>query len=141
MSLNGLVIAGDRETGEEYLAEIVDGLPHGHDPPPRPIVRVLRVVRYPNQRAIMEQDVATEFPPIGEGTLCRLDVHRAPTAAEKSLLELSAEDALGMALKRAMEDAKSDAERDILRRHADGQYGRKRALLTFHASDIAFLQS
>ena len=134
-----LLIAGDRETGEEYLARVVDDAPHGHDPPPRPIVQVLRVVRYPDQRAIADPDVAMEFPAIGAGTMCRLESMRDPTAEECALSALSPEESVRMAIIRAMDEARNEAERDILRRHAAGQYGRARVLVTFHSSDISYL--
>ena len=134
-----LIIAGDLENGDEYLSEIVDDLPHGHDPTPRPIVRVLRAARYPNQRAITDPDIPMEFPAIEAGTLCRLEVLRKPTDEERALLNMSAEEALGKALNQAMEEARNEEERDILRRHAAGQFGRRRVLVTFLSSDIAYL--
>ena len=138
--MNHLVIAGDAETGEEYLARIVDDRAHGHDPPPRPIVEVLRVVRYPNQRAIADQDVPMEFPAIGAGTLCRLDVIREPAEEERALFARSPEEAMALAIQRAMEEARNDGERAILSRHAAGEFGRRRLIVAFLPSDIEYLQ-
>ena len=136
-----MMIAGDRETGEEYLARVVDDRAHGHDPPPRPIVEVLRTVRYPDQRAIADPEVAMEFPAIGAGTLCRLDALREPTAEECALFALSPEEALGKAISRAMDEARSEEEKEILIRHAAGQYGRRRVLVTFSSYDISYLEN
>ena len=134
------MIAGDRESGEEYLARIVDGEAHGHDPPPRPIVMILRAVRYPNQRAFAYADRPMELPAIGAGTLCRLDILREPTEAERALLSITEAEALGRAIRRAMRETDSEGEREILRRHAKGEIGRGRVMVTFHPSDIADLK-
>ena len=139
-SENKLVIAGDRETGEEYLARIVDGEAHGHDPPPNPIVEILRAVRYPNQRAIADKHVAVEFPAIGAGTLCRMGVIREPADGERALLAISAEDALQRAVRRAIMETDNEEERDILSRHVAGETGRGRVIVTFLPSDLEYLK-
>ena len=135
-----MIIAGDRETGEEYLARIVDDRAHGHDPPPRPIVQILRVIRYPNQRAIAHPEITMEFPPIASGTMCRMDVIREATEEERALFAHSPEEADAMARSRAMASARSEQERDILRRHAAGEYGRRRVIVKFSSYDIDYLQ-
>ena len=134
------VIAGDRESGEEYLAQVADDMAHGHDPPPRPIVLILRAVRYPNQRAFAHPDRPMELPAIGAGTLCRLEILREPTEAERALLFMTEAEALGRAIRRAMRETDSEGEREILRRHANGEIGRRRVIVTFHPSDIDYLQ-
>ena len=139
--MNDLVIAGDRESGEEYLARIVDGDAHGHDPPPRPIVMILRAVRYPNQRAFAHPDRPMELPAIRAGTLCRMEILREPTEAERALLFMMEADALGRAIRKAMRETDSEGEREILRRHAKGEIGRGRVMLTFRKSDIDWLKS
>lgn len=134
------VIAGDRESGEEYLARIVDGEAHGHDPPPRPIVLILRAVRYPNQRAFAHPDRPMELPAIGAGTLCRMEILRDAADEEAALLALPEGEALGRAIRRAIAETDSEGEREILRRHANGEIGRGRVMVTFHPSDIAYLK-
>lgn len=138
--MNDLVIAGDRESGEEYLARIVDGEAHGHDPPPRPIVMILRAARYPNQRAFAHPDRAMELPAIGAGTLCRLEIIREPTDDEQALLSMTEAEALGLSIRRAMRETDSEGEREILRRHAQGDVRRGRVMVTFRKSDIDYLQ-
>ena len=133
-----IVIAGDAETGEEYLARIVDDGAHGHDPPPRPIVQILRMVRYPNQRAIAHPETVAERPAIEAGTMCRMDALREPTKRERARLNLTADEARSMALVRAIDETESEEEREILRRHAAGEYGRRRVIITFTKSDLEY---
>ena len=137
MTKPALVIAGDEETGEEYLAELLDDSPRGHDPAPNPIVRILRVVRYPNQRAIAHPEIATEFPAIEFGTILRMQVLREPP---KGLQEIIAsqgssskdyECSMRGAIKQAIREARSEEERSILYRHLSGDFRRKRAFVRF----------
>ena len=135
-----LTVAGDRETGEEYLAEILDDLAHGHSPRPRPIVRVLRCARYPDQRCIAHPDIPLDLPAIPAGTVCRLNVIREAGEGDRALLALSAEEAANRAIDRAILDTESEAEREILLRHREGDVRRKRIMITFSESDLEFLQ-
>lgn len=139
-SEKNLVIAGDRETGEEYLAQLVDGDAHGHDPPPRPIVLILRAVRYPNQRAFAHPDRAVELPALGAGIMCRMEILRDAADKEAALLALPEGEALGRAIRRAIAETDSEEEKDILRRHAEGDVRRGRVVLTFHPSDLEYLR-
>lgn len=134
------MIAGDRETGEEYLGEVLDDSEHGHSPKPRPIVRVLRAVRYPDQRCIAHPDIALELPPIPAGTACRLEILRPAGADELRLMDISPGDAVSRAITRAMDSAQSGAEREILARHAAGEHGRRRVMITFSDADLDFLR-
>ena len=139
--MRGLIIAGDRETGEEYLARIVDGEAHGHDPPPNPIVEILRAVKYPHQHAIAHPETAAERPAIVAGALCRMAVIREPADGERALLGMSAEEALQRAIRRAIMETDNEEEREILRRHSAGETGRGRVILTFLPIDIQYLKS
>lgn len=131
MSQRRLVIAGDSETGEEYLAELLDDSPRGHDPPPNPIVRILRVARYPNQRAIAQPEVAMEFPPVEFGTILRMAALRQAEEAGQAGTKAAYDESLRAALAQAMEDARTDAERAILTRHQSGDFRRKRVFIQF----------
>lgn len=140
MDKEKLVIAGDLESGEEYLARIVDGDAHGHDPPPRPIVLILRAVRYPNQRAFAHPDRAVELPALGTGIMCRMEILRDAADEEAAMLALPEGEALGRAIRRAIAETDSDEEKDILRRHAEGDVRRRRVVLTFRQSDVDYLK-
>ena len=114
-----LLIAGMRETGEEYLCQLLDADARGHDPTPSPIVRVLATLRYPRQRAIMQPETAHEIPPLPAGLICRLPALRMPGPEELALEGRHAE-SLAAALSRALAEAGSEEEMEILRRHAAG---------------------
>lgn len=137
MTAPRLVIAGDEETGEMYLAELLDDDPRGHDPPPRPIVRILRVARYPNQRAIAHPDTAMEFPTIEYGTILRMQVLREPPKglqeiiASKGSSSKDYECSLRGSIRQAIREARSDEERSILYRHLSGDFRRKRVFIRF----------
>lgn len=135
-----LTVAGDRETGEEYIAEILDDLAHGHSPKPRPIVRVLRCLRYPDQRCIAHPDTALELPAIPAGTVCRLDVIREAGEEEKTLLGLTPGEAEARALDAALDACRIPAEREILLRHRAGEARRRRVFITFSQGDLEYLQ-
>lgn len=126
-----LLIAGMRETGEEYLCQLLDAGARGHDPPPSPIVRVLATLRYPRQRAIMQPETAHEIPPLGAGMICRLPALRAlgPEEAERALLGIGFPP--GQALDAAIREAGSEAEREILLRHRAGILSRSQRAVAF----------
>ena len=135
-----LVIAGDGETGEEYLAELLDDSAHGHSPKPRPIVRLLRCARYPDQRCIAHPEIPLELPAIAAGTVCRLGVIREAGEGDRTLLDIPAEEAALRAIDRAAMETDSPAEQEILLRHRAGEARRKRIMITFSDGDLEFLQ-
>ena len=117
-----LILAGDPDLEDIYLCEIVRPADHLA---PNPLVRVLRVLRYPIQHAIMLPDVVNENAPIPEGTVCRLTAlgeasseGLALTYAESQ--RLSAEEYLRRA---------PPGEAEIVRRHLRGEYGKKRVVV------------
>lgn len=117
-----LILAGDPDLEDIYLCEIVRPADHLA---PNPLVRVLRVIRYPIQHAIMLPDVVNENAPIREGTVCRLT----------ALGEASSEDltlSYAESLRKAQEEYISRAppeEQLIVRRHMRGIYGKKRVVI------------
>lgn len=129
-----LVVAGESGFGEEYLAEIVCDAPLGHDPIPNPIVRVLGILRYPDQRAIMPPNPAHEVPPLKNGLVCRLPVLRKAEAADKACLPT------GQAILQAIEDAATEQEAAILRRHLEQEPKGSRAVVTFTRFDLEYIE-
>lgn len=126
-----LLIAGVRETGEEYLCQLLDDGARGHDPPPSPIVRVLATLRYPRQRAIMQPETAHEIPPLGAGLICRLPALRA-LGPEEAARALDGEGfPPGQALEEAIREAGSEAEKEILLRHRAGSLARSQRVVSF----------
>lgn len=135
--MRSVIIAGDEETGEEYLAELLDDSPRGHDPTPNPIVRILRVVRYPNQRALAHPETAMEFPAVEFGTILRMQVLREPPKglqeiiASKGSSSKDYEYSMSGAIRQAIREARSEEERSILYRHLSGDFRRKRVFIRF----------
>lgn len=129
-----LVVAGDAELGDRYLAEIVNDAPLGHDPTPDPIVRIVGILRYPNQRAIMHPDRASEVAPLRNGLVCRLRVLRDAGAADVPAPDMVT------AILAAMDRARTEEERQILQRHLQGDIRGKRAVVVFTAPDLDFLR-
>ena len=130
-----LVICGRYDLGEEYLAELVNASRDRVHPGVNPIVKVLRVMRYPQQHAIYWPDVAIEIPPIREGAYVRLEVHRPATEDEARRFRTYA-DSLRWAQEHALDRAETEAEREILRRHLAGEYRRQRKARYFSAWEL-----
>ena len=132
MTEGDVLVSGVEETGEEYLAELLDDSGQGHKPKPHPIVRILRCIRWPRQRAINHLDAVTEIPPVAPGTVCRMAVIRAATEADKSA---SQEDAMEEALR----EARSEEERVILRRHQNGEIPPRLSVKILTPWDVDYL--
>ena len=133
-----LVIAGDAEHGDRYLARIIDDSARGHDPKPNPIVEIISILSYPAQRAISIPGVCHETPPLREGTICRLAVIEDPAGPGDYL---PYDQALRACQERALSEARSEGEREIIRRHMDGDVQGQRAVLTFKRHEILRLRS
>lgn len=125
-----LVIAGDPGFGDEYLARVVDARAHGHDPAPDPIVEIVRLLKYPAQRAIAPPHAAHEAPPLPAGCICRLPILRtAPdTVPDQDPLDA------------AIREARTEAEREILLRHREGVIRGRRAVMTYSRADLEWLR-
>lgn len=117
-----LILAGDPDLEDIYLCEIVRPADHLA---PNPLVRVLRVLRYPVQHAVLLKDVVNENAPIREGTVCRLTALGEPPAPPDGLTYAES-------LRNAQEEYISRAppeEQLIVRRHMRGIYGKKRVVI------------
>lgn len=132
-----LVIAGDEEHGDRYLARIIDDSARGHDPKPNPIVEIVTILSYPAQRSISIPGVCHETPPLREGTICRLAVMQDPAGPGDYL---PYDQALRACQERALSEARSEDEREIIRRHMGGDVRGIRAVLTFKRHDILRLR-
>ena len=123
------LIAGEKELGEEYLCELVRPRALCHGPRTSPTVRVLRILRYPRQHAIVWPDVPNEVRPLEGGRIYLLPGIRPATDEE---IERFAdwETSLSVTQAEALIDA-PPAEREILIRHRMGIYISRRVLHTF----------
>lgn len=138
--MDWLLIAGMVETGEEYLCQLLDYDARGHDPPPSPIVRVLAVLRWPRQRAIMHPENACEIPPLPTGMICRLPALRA-LGPREAALALGDGFPAGRALDEAIQNAGSDGERQILLRHRAGEISDAQRAVTYRDGEWQRIRS
>jgi hypothetical protein len=129
-----LVIAGDAEHGDRYLARMIDDSPRGHEPKPNPIVEIISILSYPMQRAISMPGVCHETPPLREGTYCRLEVLQDPAGPADAL---PFDQALRACQEQALSEARSEGEREIIRRHMDGDVRGQRAVVTFKRWEVS----
>ena len=122
-----LVVVQDPEIRDEYLAKIVRKIRPGTHAR-NPIVEILRILRYPIQRAVLWTDVSDEHPPLHEGDIVRMPVARAPR--EDDLRFSTYAESFSAAISAAM-TAASGEELAILWRHAGGQFRGRGAILHY----------
>lgn len=82
-----LVVIYSPEIRDEYLAAWIGLTGLGYDRHTLPASRILRMLRYPMQRAIIWPDVASENVPLPFGAVVRLPVIREATEADRQALE------------------------------------------------------
>ena len=125
--MNELITAGDPDLNDLYLCEIVRPADHLT---PNPLVRVLRILRYPIQHAIMHPESVNENVPIAAGTVCRLQeaLGNRQEALEK-LLSLTYAESQRLSAEEYMAHA-PPGEQEIIRRHLRGEYRKKRIVIS-----------
>ena len=82
-----LVVIHSPEIRDEYLAAFMGLTGLGYDPHTLPASRILRLLRYPVQRAIIWPDVPSENAPLPFGAVVRLPVLREATEQDRQALE------------------------------------------------------
>ena len=120
---NELILAGDPDLEDLYLCEVVKPADHLT---PNPLVRVLRILRYPIQHAIMLPDVVNENVPVPAGTVCRLTETEA--GGHEELLSLTYAESQRLSAEEYLRRA-PPGEAEIVRRHLRGEYGKKRVVV------------
>ena len=124
---NELILAGDPDLEDLYLCEVVKPADHLT---PNPLVKVLRILRYPIQHAIMLPDVVNENVPIEAGTVCRLEEtgNRDQGIDVEQLLSLTYAESQRLSAEEYLRRA-PPGEAEIVRRHLRGEYGKKRIVI------------
>ena len=142
MEQERLALVGDPETGEIYAAQVVDEEKRGHGPETLPMVRLIRVARYPDQRAIQDHTVTLERPALSYGTILRMAILKELSDEEReAFLSQSWKQSLRDALKQALREAKNEREKEIIRRHLDGQVWRERRVRSYTKEEIRVMQA
>ena len=113
-----------RDTGrlDVYCATVAKA--QADERKPNPLVRIVYIIRYPIQHAMIWPDVPNENPPLMAGELARLTFVRRCQGGEETRIHYDA--ALHIAQREALAGMASEAERVILRRHMAGQYRKRR---------------
>lgn len=126
--MNELITAGDPDLEDLYLCEIVRPADHLT---PNPLVKVLRILRYPIQHAIMLPDVVNENVPIAAGTVCRLEGigNRDQGIDVEQLLSLTYAESQRLSAEEYLRRA-PPGEAEIVRRHMRGEYRKKRIVIS-----------
>lgn len=112
-----IIVAGDRDFGEEYLAETVECRKDTDDR--NPVVRVRRCLRYPMQTAIADRTVVMERRPVEDGALVRLRALRMPTEYE---LRGGCDDGPAAAIRAMAAETENEEIHEILCRHLRGEF-------------------
>lgn len=142
MEQERFALVGDPETGEIYAAQVIDEEKRGHGEETLPMVRIIRVARYPDQRAIQDHDVTLERPALAYGTILRMRILRELSEEEReAFLSQSWKQSLRAAMKQALKDAQNEREREIIRRHLDGQVWRERRVRSYTREEIRIMQA
>jgi hypothetical protein len=122
---NDLFFAGDPELHDLYLVEEV---PSRVILAVNPLVRVLRIARYPIQHAIWFPDLPNENAPIREGTVCRLTRSSEQPGDPQQLLRITYAQSLKLALDEYIARA-GPHEQEILQRHRRCMFTKKRIVI------------
>ena len=142
MEQERLALVGDPETGEIYAAQVVDEEKRGHGEETLPLVRIIRVARYPDQRAIQDHTVTLELPALAYGTILRMRILKELSDEEReALLSRPWKQSLRDAMKQALRDAANEKEREIIRRHLNGEIWRQRRVKSYTQEEVKIMLS
>jgi len=121
-----IVTVYDPDLQDMYVAEVVKD--NRDEQRLNTLVKILWMVRYPIQHAVICPEVANENLPIHYGTICRLRFYHY-VADYRIPYEESMRDALRDAITEARNKGRMDIL-EILYRHHNGDYKGKRSVLT-----------
>lgn len=74
--MSGLIVVGRRDLHEEYLAEKMHTNKQLTGPGLDPIVRIVCILRFPEQHSVYFPEIPTHIPPVPGGTICRIQFIR-----------------------------------------------------------------
>ena len=120
------VVVYDPDIQDMYVAQVVKD--NHNEQTTSTLVKIIWIVRYPIQHAIICPDCANENPPILGGAVCRLMFLHYAAPIFPPYHE-SLRDCLADAISEARGKGRNDIL-EILYRHQKGEYRCKRSLLT-----------
>lgn len=100
-----------------------------------PIVRILFILKYPQQHAIYWPEVAIEIAPIRAGCVCRLPFLRDATQEEAGRYA-SWEQSAAELQRDYLTRCENAAEREIIARQMAGEYQRRRMVREYTESEL-----
>lgn len=116
------IIVKDRDIGDMYCGQTEIDTPN--ETAINPLVKVVYMLRYPVQHALVYTDVPNENPPLMYGEKARLSFVRRCAPNEETLLPY--DDSFDLAIAQAISEAATDAEREILEKHKRRDFGKMR---------------
>jgi len=122
------VIVHDPDHRDEYYALIAEDGANGS---PFQKVEIHRVLRYPNQHAIMNPDIPNSIMPLPYLAVCRMRVKRTGAREDaENCRAMNYEASLRHALRHAWEDARARGlvDAQVLKDHMLGKVPRSRAM-------------
>lgn len=133
-----LVVIHSPEIRDEYLAAWMGLTGLGYDPHTLPASRILRLLRYPVQRAIIWPDVPSENAPLPYGAVVRLPVLREATERDRQALERFRDYAASVraAAVAALGENIPSGERRLIALQLAGRRRHARAVLILTESEI-----
>lgn len=136
-----LVVIGHPEILDSYLAAWRGLSGHGHGPDVLPASRILRMLTYPVQHAILWPEVPNENPPLPGGALVRLPVLREATEADRAALERYCDYAASVraAALRAIGEGPPPDQRLLICLTLVGRRKRTRSVLILTDSEVDWL--
>lgn len=141
--MDDLIVAWCPEIGDRYLGRVIQEERRGWPPEMLPAVRVLRMLRWPDQRAVIWPDIANEVDPLPGGVAARLHVLRAAEADERRQMILAD---WWASLRRcgleAIRAARSEREREIIRLQLAGRRNGRRsvAILEEYGQEVEWMR-
>jgi hypothetical protein len=117
-------VVWDTDLTDRYIAEIVEHNLFGANP----LCKVITILSYPIQHAIIYRDVPNENVPYPYGAIAHFTVIRSISEDEVRKAPPYPE-ALKLALSAAMDAARAAGDKptmEILERHANGEYRKRR---------------
>ena len=120
-------VVWDTDLTDRYIAEIVEHGRFGANP----LCKVITILSYPIQHAIIYQDIPNENAPYPYGAIAHFSVIRS-ISKDEAMKAPPYPEALKAALSAAMDAARAAGDKpimEILERHANGEYRKKRLII------------
>ena len=136
-----LIVVHSPEIRDEYLAAWLGLITPGALRETLPASRILRLLRYPVQHAVIWPDIPNENQPLPAGAVVRMPVLREATAEDREALERYRDYAASVraGALRALAGELPEAERMLIALELAGRRRRTRAMLILTEGEVEHL--